>query len=321
MMIPKWIAAMCLIYLAAALALPWTAMVGNAQESSPEAAGSEVSAELPPVDLPTMNEQGFVFELESTFTGSLASAPIEAPVYSIAPDAVTLDSARDTATRLGVQGDVVDQGGGTFAAEGNGSLYVSPGLTQYISAAQLPEGELPTDEQAVAYAREWLRQTRLLPPNIGDGAVEARVESPARVIVTFKPVEPAALLSAYPGITVVMGPNGAIVEASFRWPDVRVGDVYQLRDAQSAFVEVAERRSYLQADVPGDVFPQGATIAGTAEYRSVTLSYTISGVPGEAQFLQPVFAFTGDLTVNDGQGPFPITAYVPALVNSQEPVG
>lgn len=292
-----------------------------AQESTPVSTESELSSQLPPADLPTMNEQGFVFELESTFTGSLANAPTEAPVYEVTSTEQSLASAQEIAAQLGVDGEVTDQGGGSFAAEGNGDLYVSPGLVQYISAAAVPEGQLPSDEEAIAYGREWLRQTGLLPPNIGEGAVEARVESPARVIVSFQPIEPESILSSSPGITIVMGPNAAILEASFRWADIRAGDVYQLREAESAWQEVAERRAYLQATVPADVFPQGSTITGTATYGSVSLSYTTSGVPGENQYLQPVFVFSGELTAEGSDQSFPITAYVPAIVNSQQPVG
>lgn len=294
-----------------------------AQESTPGSvtSESELSAQLPPADLPTMNEQGFVFELDSTFTGSLAGVPTEAPVYQMTLEQQDEASVQTIATRLGVEGEVIDQGGGSFAVEGDGSLYVTPGLAQYISATALPEGELPSDEEAIAYAREWLRQTQLLPTNVGDGAIETRVESPARVIVTFKPVEPDALLSSSPGITVVMGPNGAVLEASFRWAELRVGDVYQLRDPEAAWLEVLERRAYLQAAVPADVFPQGSAVTGTANYSSVTMGYTTSGVPGEAQYLQPVFVFTGQLSPAGSDQTYPITAYVPALVNSEEPVG
>ena len=289
-----------------------------AQESTPD---PELSAQLPPADLPTMNEQGFVFELESTFTGSLAGVPTEAPVYEMTVRQQDRASVEAIATRLGIEGEVTDQGGSTFAVEGNGSLYVTPGLAQYISAAELPEGELPSDEEAIAYAREWLRQTQLLPTNVGEGAIETRVESPARVIVTFKPIEPEDLLSSSPGIAVVMGPNGAILEASFRWADLRAADVYQLRDAEAAWLEVAERRAYLQAAVPADVFPQGSAVTGSADYSAVSVSYTTSGVPGEAQYLQPVFVFTGRLSAAGSDQAYPITAYVPALVNSEEPVG
>ena len=292
-----------------------------AQESTPPLSDSELAAQLPPADLPTMNQQGFVFELESTFTGTLSAAPSEAPVYQMAIQQQDQASVSEIASRLGINGDVADQGGGNFAVEGDGSLFVTPGLAQYISDAALPEGELPADDEAIAYAREWLRQTQLLPANIGTGAVETRVESPARVIVTFKPIEPAPLLSSNPGITVTMGPNGAILEASFRWAELRAIDVYQLREAQAAWLEVSERRAYLQADIPSDILPQGSAITGSVEYSAISLAYTTSGIPGEAQYLQPVFVFTGELAVEDSDQAFPITAYVPALVSSEEPVG
>jgi len=295
--------------------------VGQQSTPAPSSPESELSAQLPPADLPTMNEQGFVFELESTFTGSLTGVPTEAPVYQMTLQEHDAVSVETIATRLGIEGEVTDQGGGSFAVEGDGSLYVTPGLAQYISDTALPEGDLPSDEEAIAYAREWLRQTQLLPTNVGQGAIETRVESPPRVIVTFKPVEPSDVLSSTPGITVVMGPQGAILEASFRWANLRAADVYQLRDPEAAWLEVSERRAYLQATVPADVLPQGSAVAGAATYSSITVAYTTSGVPGETQYLQPVFVFRGQLAPAGRDEAFPITAYVPALVNSEEPVG
>jgi hypothetical protein len=268
-----------------------------------------------------MNEQGFIFELESSFTGSLDDVQTEARVYEMTVATFDPASADEIASRLSIDGEVTDQGGGTFAAEGNGSMFVTPGLVQYISASEIPEGDLPTDEQAVAFGREWLRQTQLLPANVGEGSVVARVESPPRVIVAFKPVQPERLLSADPSITITMGPNALIIEASFRWAELSAGDTYQLRGADAAWSEVAERRAYLQAMIPSDVIAPGSTITGTASYSSIALAYTSSGIPGEQQYLQPVFVFTGTITPEGSTTSFPITAYVPGLVNSQQPVG
>lgn len=313
----RWISLLCLSLL---LTIPISG--AGAQGSTPEPADeSETTVQLPPADLPTMNEQGFVFELESEFTGSLDQVPTEAPVYEMTPETFDAASAESIASRLSIEGEVMDQGNGTFAAEGNGSLFVTPGLVQYISAANIAEGNLPSDEEAIAFAREWLRQTQLLPANIGEGSVVARVESPPRTIVTFKPIQPQELLSADPSITITMGLNASILEASFRWADLSAGDTYQLRGADAAWTEVAERRSYLQASIPADTIAPGSTINGSASYSSVSLAYTSSGVPGERQYLQPVFVFTGTLTPEGSTTSFPITAYVPALVNSQQPVG
>ncbi len=294
-----------------------------AQDSTP-GSDSEVAPQLPVADLPTMNEQGFTFELESTWTGSFDSVPTEAPVYQLTLPVFDAASTAEMAASLGIDGEVQDQGNGTFMVDGNGSLFVTSELQQYVSDVEIPDGEVPADEQAIAYAREWLRQVGQLPANAGEGVIVARIEEPARVIVSIPPIEPKNLLSSFPAITVTMGPQAAIVEAAFRWASLSSGDLYALLPADTAWMEVAERRSYLQADVPGSDFEPGSTLAGTAEYDAVVIAYTSSGVPGEAQYLQPVYQFNGQVTIvtaETSSGPYPITAYVPALINTQQPVG
>lgn len=288
-------------------------------ESSPE--GSELADQLPPADLPTMNEQGFTFALESTYTGTFDGAPAEAQVYLMSLDTLGSDDVTNVADRLGIEGEVEDQGNGSFAIEGNGSLYVSAGLMQYVSADQIPEGALPTDEEAIAFGREWLRQLQLLPADIGEGSIQARIEQPARVIVLYQPVNPAPLLSAYPAISITLGPQGSILEASFRWADISAADNYQLRGAESAWTEVVERRSYLELVLPSDLFPDGSTVSGAAEYSAVSIVYTSSGIPGEQQYLQPVYAFAGRVAPDGAEDTYELTAYVPALINSLQPVG
>ena len=301
------------------IALATSVGAQSATPASPIA--SETTIQLPPADLPTMNEQGFVFELSSGFTGSLDQAPAEAPVYAMTQTTYDVASAEAIAARLSIGGELSDQGGGMFTVEGNGTLFITPGLVQYISTAAVPEGSLPEDDEAIAFAREWLRQTGLLPANIGQGEVVAKVDNPPRIIVSFKPVQPERLLSADPSITVTMGLNASILEASFRWAELSTADTYQLRAADAAWTEVAERRSYLQASIPADAIAPGSTITGTATYSDVSLAYTSSGVPGQQQFLQPVFVFTGILTPAGSTASFPIEAYVPAIINSQQPVG
>lgn len=297
--------------------------IASAQDSTPAPPGdSEVAVQLPAADLPTMNEQGFLFELESTWTGSFDAVPREAPVYAMTPPAHDSASVGELAARLGIEGEVVDQGGGSLSVEGDtGTLFVTGGLEQYASRAEIPEGDVPGDEQAVAFAREWLRQTELLPPDAGTGAVIARTEEPARVVVAIEPVRPENLISAYPSINVILGPEAVVLEASLRWSNLATADVYSLRPAEQAWTEVAEKRSYLQAEVPADFAEPGTSITGQSVYDSVVIGYTTSGIPGEAQYLQPVYVFTGTLTPEWSSSGFPITAYVPALVNSQQPVG
>jgi hypothetical protein len=291
------------------------------QKSSPAPADSEIAPELPPVDLPTMNEQSYTFELTSSFAGSLDGTPDEAPVFQMTVPTVDVDRARQIATQLGIEGEIAERGEGTYSAEGNGSVYFAPGLIQYVSPTAAPDGELPSDEEAVAYGKEWLRQAGLLPADLGDGVVRSRLEEPGRVVVVFKPVIPADLLSDLPSISVTMGPAGTIIDASVRWAALAEGDLYQLRPPDEAWDDVAGMRAYLQTTLPEDQFPQGSTITGTADYDRVSIAYTSSGVPGETQYLQPVFVYNGRITPEGSEASFPITAYVPALVNSQQPVG
>jgi len=313
------------LVLSAALAIGVTMPVlaqGTPEGTPTSDTTSEVAAELPPANLPTMNPQGYVFELESSFSGSLEAVPAEAPVYALRYPQHDADTAKKIAEQLEIDGDIEEQGGGTFSANGEGgSLFITQGLVQFISSQQIPEGDLPSDEQAIAFAREWLRQVGMLPANVGEGKIEARVENPPRIVVSFKPVRPAPLLSGDPSITVTLGPQGSILETSLRWANLSTGDIYQLRGADAAWAEVEGKRTYLQVSLPSEEFQPGATITGQATYSEVSLAYTSSGIPGEAQYLQPVYVFTGNVTPEGSDDSYPITAYVPALVNSQQPVG
>lgn len=315
---PQWLAVLCTLIVTAS-----SSQFAAAQDSTPEPPGdSEVTTQLPAADLPNINEQGYLFELESTWTGSLDTVPREAPVYQMNLPAHDPSSVDQMASRLGIEGEVVDQGSGTYQVEGDtGTLFVTGGLEQYTSSAEIPEGDLPEDDQAVAFAREWLRQTQLLPADAGEGSVVARVDEPARIIVTIEPISPENLLSEYPSITIIMGPDALVLEASFRWSTLSTTDTYSLRPVDSAWTEVAEKRSYLQVEVPEGVAEPGTTITGQSVYDSVSIGYTTSGIPGETQFLQPVYVFTGTLTPEGSDTSYPITAFVPALVNSQQPVG
>lgn len=314
-----------------ALVLSGTLMLSSAtpmfaqDESTPtphSELSSETTSQLPPADLPTMNQQGFVFEHTSAFDGNFDEVADEAPVYAMQFPIYDADRANSAAEQFGIEGDIQEQGEGTFSVSGeNGSLYVTPGLMQFISSQDIPEGDLPGDEEAIAFGREWLRQVGMLPANVGDGRVQTRVENPARIIVTFQPVQPSPLLSSSPNITVTLGPQGSVLESSIRWADLSEGDVYQLRGTEAAWVEVESKRAYVETTLPADQFETGTTITGTASYSSVSLAYTSSGVPGEQQYLQPVYVFEGTITPEGSEENYPITSYVPALINSQQPVG
>ena len=296
-------------------------LAGSALAASAQSGDTELAKELPPVDLPTMNVQGFVFNIDSSYSGTPSGTPTDAPVYSMMLQTLDGDQARALADALGIDAEVKDQGNGTYSAAGNGKLFVTPGLAQYVAPGASPEGGLASDDEVIAAAREWLRSNGQLPADAGDGSIEAKVDNPAQAIVVFLPVSPSPLISSIPSISVTVGASNTIVEASWRWADLSHTDTYQLRPLDQAWTEVVERRSYVNSSLPADKYPDGSTIEGSAIYSSVSIAWAPSGVPGEQQYLQPVYVFSGKLTPKDSQESYAITAYVPALANSKQPVG
>ncbi len=293
------------------------------EEDDAEAGGAsgEVAEQLPPADLPTTNVQGLSFRLESTLTVGFTGISSEAPVYRLVPPAPTAEATAALAERLGIDGQVDDRGGDTFVVSGNGDLFVTPTLIQYISAEPTAEGDPPGDEEAVALARDWLREACLFPPDLGTGTVVSRTEESARVVVLFTPVEPELLLAAHPSITVSLGPDGTVLEASSRWASILRDERYQLRPAEDAWRQIERGEGFIEATFGEETFPQGAEVVGTAEYTSIEIGYTTAGLPGEEQFLEPVFVFSGRVTPEGGDQSYPARAFVPALADSGSPVG
>lgn len=283
---------------------------------------TETGAALPAADLPSMNQQGHTFELSSTFEGAFDSVPNEAAVYSMVLPVYTPDQVTEMAEILGLDGDVSDLGGNTYSLQTRaGQLYVTQGRVQYISSASVDEGELANDEKSIGTAREWLRTKGLLPADVGDGSVLSRSDDPARVIVGFQPVQPSPLISSTPIVTVSMGPNAQVLEATNSWATISQHLIYQLRGADVAWSDVESRRAWVEASLPTDTFAPGSTIGGNVVYTRLSLAYTTSGIPGEAQYLQPVYVFHGQLTPDGSDAKFEVKAYSPALINSNQPVG
>lgn len=295
----------------------------TAQDPTQESEGdaeSELAPQLPPVDLPTMNAMGYVFEIDSVWEGS-ANTPQDLPVYAFTPPIYTEEQVAQIADTLGVDGEIESQGEGTFTVTGNGSIYTTPGLLQFVSAVEAPDEDIPGDNEAVAFARDWLRISGLLPANSNDGAVIATIDTPSRKIVEFKPATPSNLLSATPSITVTIGPGGTVLEARISWASISEDDTYRLRSVEDAFNQITSRLSYLDVTLPEDQFPQGSTVTGTSSYDTVSIAYSISGAPGGAQYLQPVYVFEGTYSPEDSDDRYDIVAYVPAIVTSLQPVG
>jgi hypothetical protein len=297
----------------------------GAPESSGEVAGGsetgEITAALPAADIPSTNVQGFSFNLEASLTADLASVAAEAPIYRLDVPAYTAESVGALASSLGISGAVEDRGNGTFSASGNGELFVTPSLVQYLSPNQAAEGDLPDDAAAIEIAREWLRTSTLIQPDLGEGSVVSRDDGAGRIVIVFTPVEPSRLLSAYPSITVSVGRGGAVLEVASRWASIQRSDQYLLRPAEDAWRQVESGQGYVEAELEGSGIQQGSVVSGLVTYSTIDLAYTTAGPPGSGQFLVPIFVFTGVLTPEGTNQTYPIKTYVPALAISDTPVG
>lgn len=283
-------------------------------------ASGEIAPELPPADLPTTNSQGYSFQLAATLAVSMASAPDEAPIYELEREPITRDRVAALAKLLGITGPVEERGEGTYSASGDGQLFVSPDLVQYLTADSAT-GPLPDDQSSIAAARDWLRNTGLSPADIGEGKILSRSDQTGRIVVSFGPADPEAILAAYPSITVSIGGGGTVLETSSRWAIIHRSDLYQLRGAERAWSEIREGLAYIETDLGDDGPSQGETVVGTVTYDMIELAYTSAGPPGGRQYLVPVYVFSGQLKVKDRDGSFTIKAYVVALANSGAPVG
>lgn len=302
-------------------ALGTTEPPGSPTAGTSEESQGEVTAELPPPDIPTSNQQGYTFNLKASLRTDLDALPKEAVVYELIRSTPTLDDAQKVADRLKIGATVQDKGNGTFEASGTGQVFVSADLVQYFSLEDVREGSLPEDKEAVAFAQEFLRLTGLLPPDLGDAEVVERVEQSQRVVVQFLPEEPKAVMSAYPSITVTLGPTGTILEASVRWAEIHRADLYQLRSATAAWKEVESGQGYIEVELPEEEAPAGTEVKGAVTYSSVALAYTTAGPPGARQYLEPIYVFRGRMRPEGSDKTYPVKTYVAGLANSGAPVG
>ncbi len=307
------------------------AVAGNgtlAQDATPEpsedatAASSELTSELPPPDLPSSNQQGYQFQIESDSKINLDAVPREASVYKLIWKEPTQARTERIAEKLGIEGDVNDRGNGTYDVQGDQQLFVSAGLVQFFSPDQPSRRRFARMTMPPSASRaNGCEPLALLPNNVDNGTVVSRSEETQRVIVQFIPLEPENLIAAYPSAVVTIGPGGDIIEASVRWPEIDRYDIYQLRDPKDAWAEVASGEAYLEVELPDGVADDEGVVSGKATYTSVEIGYTTAGLPGGAQYLQPVYIFVGRFTPEGSDSSYRIRAYVSAVANSGAPVG
>lgn len=322
------------LFIAGGLPLAWAgaSLVGTAsalaQEDgspSPSPSGegaSEIAPELPPAELPTGNLRQLDLQLTHKLDADFDDAPTESDVYALTFEPRTSEDVAGIADRLEIDGEVEERGTDTFVVSGNGELFVSPELVQFQSSETPTLADLPSDDDAIAFAEDWLRGAGLAPADLGDGDVTSRTESVGRVSVAFRPATPTPIVTPDPSANVTIGPDGTVLEAGVRWATIEVTERYLLRPAEQAWGQVEAGDAYIEAAFDDQEIADGATVRGTATYTDISVAFTSAGSVESDRFLVPVYVFTGEVEAEEGaEGTSEIRAYVPAIVSNDTPVG
>lgn len=297
-----------------------TATVGPT--ATPGPGSSEIAPTLPPPDIPGANQQGYSFKLKAQLKVGFDNVPNQAPVYQLIRSPLSAQDAQSLADQLKIGGKVQERGQGSYVASGTGGqLFVSPDVTQFVSPVKAQTGTFPADSDALSIAREWLRESGMVPPDIGSGQIVSKNDKTGRLVVQFGPVEPDNVLSGYPSVTVSLDAKGQVLEATSRWAVIQRGDLYQLRAPAQVWELVKSGQAYIDADLPGSDYPGGSEIDGTVSYTDISIAYTTAGPPGGQQYLEPIFVFSGQIKPDGSKKSFPLKAYVAALASANSPVG
>lgn len=276
--------------------------------------------ELPPGDMPS-GSPAEALNLQYNLNMSLQAIPSQAAVYQIQRRQWTLDSVQTLASRLGIEAGVVDQGGGSFRAEGeSGSIYVNPTTIQYVRPGSGAAPELPGNEALVQMARTWLTENGLTGADVGSGQVLDRDENTGRAFVLLKPVEPAEIISATPSAGVTVRGDGVVTEASINWPGSLSASTYGLRSAENLWADAIQGRGFV--DINANNLPAGFQGAsGTVTISNGGIAYTIAGNPQGNQYLVPVAVFSGTANIDGASEPVPVRIYVQAAAAQAVPRG
>jgi hypothetical protein len=277
--------------------------------------------ELPPGDMPSGSPADAI-GLQFNLNMSLQNVPTQAPAFQIQRRQWSLDEVQNLASRLGVEANVVDQGGGSFRAEGAAaSIYITPMMTQYVRSSGGQGGSsLPSNDHVIQTARSWLVDNGLVSANIGSGWVDHRDDAQGQASVVLKPSDPPGIISATPSARVRVHGDGSVSEATISWPGSLASSTYSLRSAEALWADASQGRGYVeirQSDLPPNF--QGAT--GTVTITNTRVAYTIAGSPQGTQYLVPVVVFSGNATIAGSDAAVPVSIYVQAAAAQAVPRG
>lgn len=275
--------------------------------------------DLPPALLPSGGVSG-TLALTYELGMSLTDLPVSSWVYALEWPIYSIDEVAVSAQNLGLFGDVVEQGVGVYRVDSDsGSLFVSPAEIVFAAAGFDSTGELPDDATAISAAAGWLATSGFTGSNMDGGAVISRDDELGRIVVIFRPVEPAPNLAPSPSATVSIGPGGVVLEARVNWPSSLGAAEYALRPPDELWQLLIEGYGYLDADISGVAADGGLT--GTAVITDYSFAFTLAGSPANQQYLVPLVVFLGSATIDQTGDVVPVEIAVPSVNQQAGPLG
>jgi hypothetical protein len=274
---------------------------------------------LPPAQLPS---GGVSSRLALTFqlAMSLEELPSSGTVFLISWPVYSIEEAEFARDRLGLNGDVIEEGVGVFRVDGaDGSLFISPTEIVFRSSGGSGPGDLPDDATAVQVASEWASLSGFVGGDADGGAVVGRDDDSGRVVVKIRPVSPQPNLAPNPSATVTIGPGGEVIEARIAWPASLAGSEYGYSNPVAVWQAVQAGQGFLEADI-SSVFATG-DLTGNATITSYSTAYTLAGSLAGDMFLVPVIVFEGTARIDQTGDEIPVYVSIPVVYHEAGTAG
>lgn len=272
----------------------------------------------------------FDYSLGGSLAGGLPALAEKQTVYKLMPFEFTEAHVGALAKNLGLGGaisrDPFHDGWTLSTGDGQGRTIMAfdDGYVIYndnYDWAPATRAELPSDERAIAVAREWLTKTSGFVPDaasgpsaLSQGTVAAELDQ-GSVLVTFRPAEPADVITVNPGAAVRIGRDEKIIMGQATWYPADKTSAYPLRTAAQAWEMVKAGKGALKIDFNkygpfGDVME----VTGPAACDSVRLGWALVMGTDKTPYQVPVYIFSAkaDVPTQTG-GQLPFEVYVPAV--------
>lgn len=286
------------------------------QSEVPEAPAEGDFGQLPAVQI-VSGGLSRNFELTYDLQLDLTAMPTSGSVYQLLWDALDEDTAASVVASILPDATLTAQGNGWHASGTGGTISLQSGSVQFVGV-ESGATDVADDASAVAAASDWLLTTGLAGGNLGEAVVIARDDDFGRVVVQVKPADPAPLLAFVPSATITVGLGGTVVEANVRWPSDLIAADYTLRSGDQVWNDVLAGRGAIEADL-SSLSPSGA-LSAEIGINDVTIAWSYaSGENGE--FLVPVVAFHGTLTILETGEQVPVSIYLPAVASEESAQG